>query len=407
MKNERFLIALTLGVITAAAISGLSTFDSAAQSEQRPQQRAGAGGPTQAMLQACTGKKSGAACSATGPQGRSIAGTCVAPEGRPHACRAAGSASASPGNPQGAFASSPGAAVPGSEADTTGILCAVDRNVRNEGLGLSSVATWSCAEGKRALSANGVPDHPTGTFPNPDNPNRISAQRVSFSATLTPVRRSGSGTFTPIPGFALNGVKFDPGTAGRCPSGVGDPKNCSLGMGEGEWRIEALGQSSFDFGDDENHAHVQPSGEYHYHGIPEGMLSAEAKAGKAMMLIGWASDGFPIYARFGHADATAATSPLRAMRPSYRLKTAPDSGRPPVSLIPMGGFTQDYEYVAGSGDLDECNGRTAATPEFPRGIYHYYATDGYPFVQRCVKGTPDPSTMRGPPQGGRPPGAGA
>ena len=52
----------------------------------------------------------------------------------------------------------------------------------------------------------------------------------------------------------------------------------------------------------------------------------------------------------------------------------------------MGTFTQDYEYVAGSGDLDECNGRTGVTPEFPKGIYHYYATDSYPYLQRCVKG---------------------
>ena len=52
----------------------------------------------------------------------------------------------------------------------------------------------------------------------------------------------------------------------------------------------------------------------------------------------------------------------------------------------MGTFTQDYEYVAGSGDLDECNGRFGVTPEFPTGIYHYYITDTYPFIQRCVKG---------------------
>ncbi len=397
MKSKYFSTVLTLGAAAALAIGGLSAFGFVAQSDQRPQGRSGAGGPTQTMLNACAGKQGGATCSAIAPQGESIVGTCMAPEGRPLACLAAGSSMARLGNPQGGIESGQGASVAGSEADTAGILCSINKETANEGLGLSSVAQWSCAGGKRALSANGVPDHPTGTFPNPDNPNRISAQRVSFSTTLAPVRRSGSGTFTPIPGFALNGVKFDPGTAGRCESAVSDPKQCSLGRGDGEWRIEALGQSSFDFGDDANHAHVQPSGEYHYHGIPEGMLSAEAKAGKAMMLIGWASDGFPIYARFGHADAADPTSPLRAMRSSYRVKTAPDSGRPPVSLIPMGGFTQDYEYVAGSGDLDECNGRTGATAEFPSGIYHYYATDGYPFVQRCVKGTPDPSTMRRPP----------
>jgi hypothetical protein len=26
------------------------------------------------------------------------------------------------------------------------------------------------------------------------------------------------------------------------------------------------------------------------------------------------------------------------------------------------------------------------TPEFPAGIYHYFATDSYPYLQRCVKG---------------------
>ena len=41
---------------------------------------------------------------------------------------------------------------------------------------------------------------------------------------------------------------------------------CSLAMGQGRWSIEALGHNTFDFGDDMNHAHVQPTGEYHYHG---------------------------------------------------------------------------------------------------------------------------------------------
>ena len=36
--------------------------------------------------------------------------------------------------------------------------------------------------------------------------------------------------------------------------------------------------------------------------------------------------------------------------------------------------------------LDECNGRHGVTPEFPKSIYHYYATDSYPYLQRCVKG---------------------
>ena len=42
--------------------------------------------------------------------------------------------------------------------------------------------------------------------------------------------------------------------------------------------------------------------------------------------------------------------------------------------------------MAGSGDLDECNGRIGVTPESPGGIYHHLATDTYPYFQRCIKG---------------------
>jgi hypothetical protein len=150
--------------------------------------------------------------------------------------------------------------------------------------------------------------------------------------------------------------------------------------------MEALGQTSFRFGTDSNNAHVQPGGVYHYHGVPEGLVTKLNK-GTAMSLIGWAADGFPIYARYGHTTATDANSATKVLASSYRLKTLPDANRPPTSLYGMGAFTQDYEYVAGLGDLDECNGRNGVTPEFPKGIYHYIATDTFPHLQRCVKGS--------------------
>jgi hypothetical protein len=263
----------------------------------------------------------------------------------------------------------------------------------NKWAGLPFEVRWACANGERSLVANGIPNHAIGAFPNPGNPNRIAPQAVQFSTTLSPVARTGSGAFVKIAGFALNGVKFDPGTAQSCDSECTDH-----GEGHGNpWRIEALGQRFFAFGVDDSNAHVQPGGAYHYHGVPQGMLSPAALAGQAMALVGWAVDGYPIYARFGHADTAALASPLRPMRPSYRLKARPDPGRPSLDFAPMGTFTQDYEYVRGSGDLDECNGRADVTPEFPRGIYHYYATDTFPFVQRCVKGTPARVANDGPP----------
>jgi hypothetical protein len=196
--------------------------------------------------------------------------------------------------------------------------------------------------------------------------------------------------------YALNSVKFDPATAGRC----NDAGECSLARGEGNWNIEALGHETFDFGDDMNHAHVQPNGAYHYHGIPELLIDFLGDK-DGMTLVGWASDGFPVYARYGYADPENSQSQLKALTTSYRLKSQPDENRPNTLTailggpnansninkpIPMGAFTQDYEYVEGLGDLDECNGIFGVTPEFPNGIYYYVVTDDFPFFTRCLKG---------------------
>ncbi|MCP5266920.1 MAG: YHYH protein [Burkholderiaceae bacterium] len=251
---------------------------------------------------------------------------------------------------------------------------------------LSYQAIWSCDSSTRLLTGNGVPNHAVtgGAFAT-----KVSAQSISASFTLAP--SAGSTTQVAVPGYAMNGVKFDPATAGTCPASATSDANCNYAMGSDAWRMEALPGSvspwQFDFGTDSSNAHVQPNGQYHYHGMPEGLMATLAGAGgSSMQLVGWANDGFPIYARYGHTDATDASSALKSMSGSYRVKASPDAGRPSTTYFPMGHFQQDWEYVAGYGDLDECNGRTGVTPEFPDGIYHYFVTDTYPFVQRCVKG---------------------
>ena len=186
-------------------------------------------------------------------------------------------------------------------------------------------------------------------------------------------------------------LKFDPATAGSCST-----TGCSLIGNTGAWSIEALGQSSFNFGVDGSNAHVQPDGAYHYHGMPEGVLLKAGK-GTAMTLVGFALDGFPVYARYGYSVATDASSAIKVLRASYRTKSSPDSGRPATTTYAMGTFTQDWEYVAGLGDLDDCNGRFGVTPEYPNGIYHYVITDTYPYIQRCLRGTATASTTPGAP----------
>jgi hypothetical protein len=384
---------ITLLLITAPALA-LGYF-AMAQMPQQDGARPALPKPPREMLAICAGKTEGAACSGKLASGQKMTGACHAPPSLPLACVPAGGMGP-PGDlggpPEGMGGgmgmgppqSDQGAAIAATAADTSAVACGLARQGSNASAGLDYRYAWRCAGGQRWLNANGVPDHPMGVFPNPGNPNQISAQRIAVATTLNPVARSGTGAFVKNAGFALNGVKFDPGTAQSCTENCGNHGESPFGS----WRIEALGQSYFKFGVDANHAHVQPGGSYHYHGIPEGMLTAEQRAGKAMALIGWAVDGFPIYARFGHADARAPASPLRAMRASYQLKARPDAGRPDVAIAAMGTFSRDWDFVAGSGDLDACNGRFDVTPEFPRGIYHYYATDTYPYIQRCVKGTP-------------------
>ena len=289
------------------------------------------------------------------------------------------------------------------EFSTVGVLTDINESVYNddESVNAYSIFSWTSDDMDRILSGNGIPNHEVGTFPNPNNPNTISEQNVNQTFSLCPALVSETGVQVGGPAgaiaYAINSVKFDPATAGRCD----DDGVCSLAQGQGQWNIEALGHETFDFGDDMNHAHVQPTGEYHYHGMPELLIDLLGDD-QSMTLVGWASDGFPVYARYGYSDANDPNSDVISLQPSWRLKTEPDEGRPdtltaleggpgqgtnnPNIPIPMGAFTQDFEYVQGLGDLDECNGRIGVTPEFPEGIYYYMVTDDFPYFSRCLKG---------------------
>jgi len=289
------------------------------------------------------------------------------------------------------------------EYSTFGILDNIDEQIYNDDESINGYSnySWISDDINRILHGNGIPNHEVGTFPNSNCPNTISEQTINQTFTLCPSIVSETGE--PVGGpagaiaYAINSVKFDPATAGRC----NDEGICSLAEGQGQWNIEALGHETFDFGDDMNHAHVQPSGEYHYHGMPE-LLIDFLGDNQGMTLVGWASDGFPVYARYAYSIANDFNSEIIVLQSSWRLKEEPDEGRPdtltalvggpgqgttyPNIPIPMGAFTQDFEYEENYGDLDECNGRIGVTPEFPEGIYYYMVTDEFPFFSRCLKG---------------------
>jgi hypothetical protein len=241
---------------------------------------------------------------------------------------------------------------------------------------------------KRMMTTNGLPNHTTGTFPNAGNPNTISAQNVKYSFPLNPVY-IGKAKWAREPGVAINGVKFEPETA--------EAFVCETGE---RYRIEAF-QTLVNLGLDANHAHVQPTGAYHYHGVPVGLINILDK-GEDLILVGFALDGFPIY-----------YSKSGKYKPSFKLANKSRTGdvcayntrkeiisKEMKNTQPDGTFVSDWEYVKGHGDLDECNGATV------NGKYMYFVTDTYPYAGRCLMGEFKEERPKGPPPGGQRPPAG-
>lgn len=168
------------------------------------------------------------------------------------------------------------------------------------------------------------------------------------------------------------------------------------------WRYDPMSPLN-SFGTDMHNAHVQPDGSYHYHGNPLAMYDQNCETSAVPSpVIGFAADGFPVY---GPCFTDSQSGVVRKAQSSFALKnnggvrqavnayTTPVSGQGAVASGNYDGqFTGDYEYVANSGDLDECNGMTV------NGQYGYYITDAYPWVLACYKGEIDPSFVKNAPE---------
>lgn len=270
-------------------------------------------------------------------------------------------------------------------------LAALDLATANSTNASAAKVAISLEGNFRVIRANGLPNHETGAFPNSNNPNRIAPQDYTFRVPLKPQAASKVTPLFMQPfGIAVNGVVFDPFAA--------EWWNRDRNSG---WQLEPMNMTGR-LGADQNNAHVQPGGVYHYHSIPTGLLQKLASGKSKMILTGWAADGFPIYGPLGFSEANNTNSALKKLSSSYRLKKGKRPNGPGGAYD--GTYVQDYEFVRGTGDLDECNGRFGVTPEFPQGTYYYVLTDAFPFIPRYFKGTPDPSFARkGPPAGGRRP----
>tara|TARA_B110000444_G_scaffold60463_1_gene56430 strand:+ start:77031 stop:79952 length:2922 start_codon:yes stop_codon:yes gene_type:complete len=149
---------------------------------------------------------------------------------------------------------------------------------------------------------------------------------------------------------------------------------------------------------------------------------SKIKSDEHSPIIGWAFDGYPIYGMYGYNEDQ---STLKAITSSYGIERTQEGGDQGYNGI------DDWNYIDGSGDLDECNGRFGPTPEYPDGIYHYVSTPlsgsptmvtdtngqtvgmiGFPYFLLCYHGIADVAGQdvgggQGGGGGGGPPGGNA
>ena len=191
-------------------------------------------------------------------------------------------------------------------------------------------------------------------------------------------------------GILLNGVKIDL-LAAACYNVADERIGCF--NTDQPWRFDPMSPLNR-FGTDSHNAHTQPNGAYHYHGNPKALFQQENPSQESPV-VGFAADGFPIYGPFIDDHGI-----IRRVTSSYQLRAG---SRPSGTGDPGGSYDgtyrDDYEYVANSGDLDECNGMMW------NGAYGYYIIDAFPWVLNCYRGTPHVSFNKsaGGPGGGPPP----
>ncbi len=165
--------------------------------------------------------------------------------------------------------------------------------------------------------------------------------RLTFTIPAEPKLAATNNVITEVEliGLSLDGIPIN----GDPPSAVNGPLMGGPSGGGTEINFPSL---------DPCGGHHDPAGYYHWHFVPEVVNKVLAANGITEIactnmtqtvdvdLVGFAKDGFPIYA-----------------------------------------------YANEPVDLDECGGRTAATDEFPDGTYHYVAsTTEAANVPKCLKG---------------------
>jgi hypothetical protein len=270
--------------------------------------------------------------------------------------------------------------------------------------------------------ATGVPSYITGPFMD-GNPSLTTNQNAIFKISLNPSPNAGASTATSggnigifINGTAMfdyrDGVAWNTSTNSLC-GGPGNPP-CPGGPGAAmSWNRDAVVAEKAGFDCSKGHPAM---GNYHHHQNPsafdldlsvisnvctlydaEGLYAIDSNVHSP--LIGFAYDGYPVYGAYGYRNADGSGGITR-IKSGYQLRNiavrtvwadgtdVPDG--PAVSATyPLGYFREDYEFLSHAGQedyLDVHNGRFCVTPEYPNGMYCYFATveadwnSAYPYL---------------------------
>jgi hypothetical protein len=206
--------------------------------------------------------------------------------------------------------------------------------------------------GRGASVSNAVAYLPTNNTALALVPYRAIAKTTMFSVNICPSKAAAPTPSNQGPiGFMISGPALFNATEGdgRTPA-LQDNVSHSFVDTNGTRRTASF--------IDQRLGHATPvggpqgGGTYHYHGLPPCVTAQVDQLGGPSHIIGVAADGFPIY---GDKDINGKTVTL--------------------------------------AQLDECNGITSPTPEFPNGVYHYVLPAGEKGLRsslRCFAGKVTP-----------------
>ncbi len=282
---------------------------------------------------------------------------------------------------------------------------------------LANVQTVQYSANSAYVSTKGIPAYITGPFLD-GNPSQATNQNAIFKFPLNPQQNTGTLTATTggnigvfINGVALfdyrDGVSWKNSTNALAGGPLG-------GTGDGVWNRDAVVGERLGFDCSKGHPAM---GNYHHHQNPsaynldlnvistfcnlyaaDGLYAIDST--QHSPLIGYAYDGFPIYGAYAYKNVDG-TGGITRMKSSFTLRnitvrntlytgTSVTAGPSVSSTYPLGYFREDYQYNATSSAtpdyLDIHNGRFCVTPEYPNGIYCYFATvdqnwnSAYPYV---------------------------